>query len=411
MIRLARRVVRFGIQVHGRTRWISSWSPRGTRTRIEGKQILTGLVGLGAATVAVIHTVRTADEDTGATSCSDNDPGDNKTISFTVTSSLERCFVAFCSLEFAGQVYMTPLDFLQSLTSEKPRMKERKILSTREVKALLASTPPLKSASSNLFQSLGNRGLLSYSDYLFLLCILAKPQHGFKIAFKMFDTDGNEQVDKAEFIKLQQIFRKSREDRKSNFQSNEDVDTTLTVHLFGGKGQQYLTYSSFQCFVQAVQREVASLEFNHTARGLPYLNGGDFVRTILKHTSLSPKAESLAWKADHIEEIYLDEFCQFFVFLNHLDDFETAVHMYTRNSIPIGKDEFSRVVVVLTGQPLPSSIVSAIFAAFDPESHGCLRLHDFVSTMRQRLSRGHKDKGHPDNLAFFPCVKRELSKY
>uniref|UniRef100_A0A8C4QA01 EF-hand domain-containing protein n=1 Tax=Eptatretus burgeri TaxID=7764 RepID=A0A8C4QA01_EPTBU len=189
---------------------------------------------------------------------------------------------------------MTPLDFLQSLTSEKPRFKERKTLSTKEVKTLLASTPPLKSASSNLFQSLGNRGLLSYADYLFLLCILTKPQHGFKIAFKMFDTDGNEQVDKAEFIKLQQIFRKSRDNRKSNFQYNENLDTTLMVHLFGGKGKQYLTYSAFQCFAQALQYEVASLEFNHTARGLPYLNGGDFVRTILKHTSLSSKAESLA---------------------------------------------------------------------------------------------------------------------
>uniref|UniRef100_A0A8C4Q9C1 EF-hand domain-containing protein n=1 Tax=Eptatretus burgeri TaxID=7764 RepID=A0A8C4Q9C1_EPTBU len=226
---------------------------------------------------------------------------------------------------------MTPLDFLQSLTSEKPRFKERKTLSTKEVKTLLASTPPLKSASSNLFQSLGNRGLLSYADYLFLLCILTKPQHGFKIAFKMFDTDGNEQVDKAEFIKLQQIFRKSRDNRKSNFQYNE--------------------------------------------------------------------------------EIYLDEFCQFFVFLNLLDDFETAVQMYTRSGIPIGKDEFARVVFVLTGRHLPSSIVSAIFSAFDPVGLGHLRLHDFVSAMRQRILRGHKDKGHLDNLAFFPCVRRELSKY
>ena len=64
---------------------------------------------------------QTSNEDAGAPSSSDNSSGYNKEITVPVTSSLEQCFVTFSSLEFSGQVYMTPLDFLQSLTSEKPR--------------------------------------------------------------------------------------------------------------------------------------------------------------------------------------------------------------------------------------------------------------------------------------------------
>ena len=44
-----------------------------------------------------------------------------------------------------------------------------------------------------------------HDDVFIQVClkiVFAEPQHGFKIAFKMFDTDGNEQVDKAEFIKV-----------------------------------------------------------------------------------------------------------------------------------------------------------------------------------------------------------------
>ena len=38
-----------------------------------------------------------------------------------------------------------------------------------------------------------------FSEYLFLLTILIKPQSGFKIAFAMLDQDGNERIDREEF--------------------------------------------------------------------------------------------------------------------------------------------------------------------------------------------------------------------
>ena len=43
-------------------------------------------------------------------------------------------------------------------------------------------------------------GVISYTEYLFLLSVLTKPKNGFKIAFNMFDRDGNAQVDKQEFL-------------------------------------------------------------------------------------------------------------------------------------------------------------------------------------------------------------------
>ncbi|KAH0616174.1 hypothetical protein JD844_027098 [Phrynosoma platyrhinos] len=80
----------------------------------------------------------------------------------------------------------------------------------QELNQILLETPPVWKGSSKLFRKLQERGIfeivmtldsvISYTEYLFLLCILTKPHAGFRIAFNMFDTDGNEMVDKKEFL-------------------------------------------------------------------------------------------------------------------------------------------------------------------------------------------------------------------
>ena len=55
---------------------------------------------------------------------------------------------------------------------------------------------------------MGQTGLITFSEYLFLLCILTRPRQGFDVAFKMFDEDGNKQIDYDEFKLLGQGFRK-----------------------------------------------------------------------------------------------------------------------------------------------------------------------------------------------------------
>lgn len=73
-------------------------------------------------------------------------------------------------------------------------------------------------------------GIISYTEYLFLLSILTskfcnievyqfvrvlfdssiwitEPQSGFEIAFNMFDTDGNQRVDKNEFLVVSWFLR------------------------------------------------------------------------------------------------------------------------------------------------------------------------------------------------------------
>ena len=56
---------------------------------------------------------------------------------------------------------------------------------------------------------MGQTGLITFSEYLFLLCILTRPRQGFDVAFKMFDEDGNKQIDYDEFKLLGQVCLKN----------------------------------------------------------------------------------------------------------------------------------------------------------------------------------------------------------
>ncbi|KAH8369313.1 hypothetical protein KR009_007960 [Drosophila setifemur] len=118
----------------------------------------------------------------------------------------ERRFIKFASVDFDDQLYMTPQDFLDSVVEQEPRPRlKRRQLTSDEVDKYKENTPALKKGSTRLFRNLRDKGIISYTEYLFLLSILTKPKSGFRIAFNMFDTDGNQRVDKDEFLVIVSI--------------------------------------------------------------------------------------------------------------------------------------------------------------------------------------------------------------
>ncbi|XP_017766905.1 PREDICTED: calcium uptake protein 3, mitochondrial isoform X2 [Eufriesea mexicana] len=118
----------------------------------------------------------------------------------------ERRFIEFASVEYDGQLYMTPQDFLDSVVEPEPRPRlKRRVLSDKELEVTRETIPSLSHGNPHMFRNLRDKGIISYTEYLFLLSILTKPKSGFRIAFNMFDTDGNERVDKTEFLVIRRL--------------------------------------------------------------------------------------------------------------------------------------------------------------------------------------------------------------
>ncbi|XP_078404510.1 calcium uptake protein 3, mitochondrial-like isoform X4 [Cetorhinus maximus] len=339
-------------------------------------------------------------------------------------SSQEQRFRLFTSMEYEGQLFMTPQDFIESVTTDEPRgFKPRKSLSRQELENMLAETPPVWKGSSRLFRTLRDRGLIAYTEYLFLLCILTKPHAGFKIAFNMFDTDGNEMVDKKEFLVLQEIFRKKNEKRGRRGDDEEKsaqvraeesflVDTTLLVHFFGRKGKAELNFDDFYKFMDNIQTEILETEFLSYSKGMTTISEEDFAHILLRYTNVDNTGSYLESFRQRIPEekgITFDEFRSFFQFLNNLEDFAIAMQMYNFANRSIGQDEFKRAVYVATDLKLSSHLVNTVFKIFDVDKDDQLSYKEFIGVMKDRLHRGFRGykstQGYP---SFRVCLKKEF---
>ncbi|XP_030836421.1 calcium uptake protein 3, mitochondrial isoform X4 [Strongylocentrotus purpuratus] len=296
---------------------------------------------------------------------------------------------------------------------------------------MLKNTPSRKKSTKNLFRSIMDKGIVSYTEYLFLLCILTKPRAGYEIAFKMFDRDGNHRIDRKEFLLMEEIFRKKSQ---SSGESGSNVshlsiclnylkinETTLLRYFFGPKGTDTLDYKTFAMFMDNLQTEVLELEFYEFSRGMPSIGEAEFANILLRYTHLEDAEleEYVQRVRERMPEekmnfgergISFESFTEFFQFINHLDDFEIVLRMYTFADQPITQDEFCRAVNVTTGQNLDEHIVHTVFQIFDKDGDGKLSQKEFLGVMKNRIHRGFREhlKKPAGWEGFKACVRKEL---
>jgi len=367
----------------------------------------------------------------------------------------EKRFIKFSSVEYDGQIYMTPQDFLESVVEGEPRPRfKRKSLSDAEVKEIMRRMPKLHKNNESFFRGLGGKGIISFSEYLFLLTILIKPQSGFKIAFAMLDQDGNERIDKGEFKVLETVFSSAARERKiqpiteTEIDAEQDaakpdnatlavkkvfddtdhrlsrsrlVDTSLLIYFFGKRGDGDLGFDDFKKFMDNLQTEVLQMEYNEFAKGCATITEMDFARILLRYTFLNTEEYEtiLNRLADrlHIESadgldlkgITFDEFRDFCLFLNNLDDFQIAMKMYTLADKAISPEEFIRAVSICTGRQLSQHVVKTVFQIFDGDGDGLLSYQEFIAMMKDRVNRGLKSFSRQEGwVGFKRCIKQEL---
>ncbi|XP_053734457.1 calcium uptake protein 3, mitochondrial-like isoform X8 [Synchiropus splendidus] len=337
-------------------------------------------------------------------------------------SSYESRFRLFSSVEHEGQLFMTPRNFIESITLTEPQGRRTcKSLTKKELDRILADTPPVWKGSSNMFRNLRDQGIISYTEYLFLLCILTKPHAGFRIAFNMFDADGNEMVDQREFLVLGEIFRKkkdrtevSEDVQKFDLQhAEEKTETTLLVHFFGKKGKAELKFEDFYKFMDNLQTELLEIEFLSYSKGMPTISEEDFARILLRYTNVDDVSSYLENVRHCMQEekgIVFEEFRSFFQFLNNLEDFAIAMQMYNFANRSIGQEEFSRAVYVATGIKLSHHLVNTVFKIFDEDHDGKLSHKEFIGVMKERLHRGNGGvRPEEKHTSFRSCMRRELA--
>ncbi|KAM4544937.1 calcium uptake protein 2, mitochondrial [Odontesthes bonariensis] len=341
---------------------------------------------------------------------------EEKEVTAPVQSARKIRFIQFASVVYEQEPYMTPRDFLYSVMLENvDRKLQKRILTTEDVNDMLIAAQKAR-PGSDLFRTLGDSGLISYTEYLFLLTILTKPGTGFHIAFKMLDVDGNEHVDRKEFLKLKKIISKSKSKQAketAEMEEGKGVNTSLEAYFFGKKGDDKLQYKEFRRFMEDLQAEVQEMEFLQFSKGMDTMRREDFAEWLLHYTNEEDNEvywENMRKKIPAGQSITFEEFKSFCLFTNNLEDFAFSMKMVSGANRPVGMAQFRRAVKIATGHDLSESVLDTVFKLFDMDGDNCLSHKEFMGVMTDRVLRGLKVQPHNSVLGYWKCVKRETLK-
>ncbi|CAL1532340.1 unnamed protein product [Lymnaea stagnalis] len=298
------------------------------------------------------------------------------------------------------EVYMTPEDFVRSIT---PGVKQpeglgldsfKKFDPTRQDKEVVGMLEP-----DSIFYKLGQSGLISFSDYIFLLTVLSTPPRNFEIGFRMFDFNGDGEVDFEEFSKVQEIIRNQTSVgmRHRNHTTTGSVDhgmsSALSSYFFGVDGQQKLTVDEFLAFQRQLHREINKIEFNrHAVNDL--MSERDFGSVLLTYAGLPDSKKSRMLKRvrkmykENPKGITFDEYFGFWRFLKSINDVDTALSFYHLAGVSIDQETFKHVAKTVALVELSDHVIDVVFTLFDENNDGELSNREFVSVMKRRVMRG-----------------------
>ncbi|XP_072745594.1 calcium uptake protein 1 homolog, mitochondrial isoform X2 [Anoplolepis gracilipes] len=329
-------------------------------------------------------------------------------------STPDKVFRYFATLQVSSndmhEVFMTPDDFLRSMT---PGVKQPDGLGLDQYRRYdpknIHMKLELELDEDSIFYKLGSAGLITFSDYIFLLTVLSTSRRHFEIAFRMFDFNGDGDVDSEEFGKVATLIRQQtsigtrHRDHATTGNTFKGVNSALTTYFFGPQMNQKLTIEKFLDFQQQLQREILSLEFE---RRNPDENGNitevDFTELLLAYAGYSAKKKAKMLKRvkktfkEDPKGISKEEYLKFFHFLNNINDVDTALTFYHIAGASIDQATLKHVAKTVAHVDLTDHIIQVVFTIFDENMDGQLSNREFVAVMKNRVLRGlekSKDTG------------------
>ncbi|KAL5457760.1 hypothetical protein EMCRGX_G035052 [Ephydatia muelleri] len=278
-------------------------------------------------------------------------------------STPEKIFRYFATVKIlkpdgSSQIYMTPDDFFRCITPGilQPQGYGLDNYKTMKIESWMKEQQRSSSvlSSDGILSRMGHYGLISYFDFLFLLTILATPMRNFELAFKMFDLNGDGEVELKEFEKVKATLVSSTGHAAAGVKSKNPqlvgkgsggIEDGLITQFFGENKDKKLTVKEFRNFHEALRMEVLQLEFNRFEPASGCIAEKDFARLVLTAAVNSQAMKKYLKRVQSSSQsISFEEVQQFAHVLDCLSDVETALSMYSAAGASVTQAELKHVV-------------------------------------------------------------------
>merc|ERR1712215_9954 len=335
---------------------------------------------------------------------------ENRVRMFSPRDKIYNYFASFQHISNTGRkdMMMTPLDFYASITPDCS-------LSFGVGAGVYTEVTDSEVDSGNYYwgkstvegsvlNKIGELGLLSYSDYCFLLTMLSTPRRYIDTAFNLFDVTGDGVVEVKEFAYVSTKMAH----KAGGFGSYTNIDqeqilassSGLLNYLFGKDRKGILSKDDFSKLQSDLLEEIIKLEFGEYDRaGSGRISERDLCHFLLKNSKIPPKKQATMLK--RVEKLWpskargisLPSFRNLFYVLASGAELERALFYLDVEGIGVDLEEFRKVSSWVSGQELSDHVASVLFVLIDDTSKGRLFKEDTAKILFDwRTSRGF-DKG------------------
>ena len=279
---------------------------------------------------------------------------------------------------------------------------------------------------NSILNKIQRQGLLSYTDFCFLMNILATPLRYLDIEFLAFDITADGNINSNEYLKVLTKITKHTGGlgRYDDCGTPEELTKAnysgLMNYLFGPKRRKKMTKDAFLKFRGQMIDELLYLQFTRFCHDLPDLpnipkqqfpiiTDVEFCEHLLANLNIPSKkkaqmikrvtkfyGESSTNPTQLAEGITFDEFRSFYHVLYCGADFERAMYFYDLDHGGITKGQFVELSQWISDMEVDSHLVDVIFLLLDEDGHQLLSIQDFHPLLEEwRHSRGYLQASAP----------------
>jgi len=232
-----------------------------------------------------------------------------------------------------------------------------------------------------ILNEIGAHGLLSYSDFCFLLTMLSTPQRYIDTAFNLFDVTGDGNIEAKEFayVSTKMAHKSGGFGSYTNIDQEEILASSsgLLNYLFGKDRTKSITREDIRKLQTDLLDEIMELEFGEYDKdGSGRISETDLCRFLLKNTKIPPKKKNSMLK--RIEKkwpskargISLPSFKNLFYVLAGGAELERALFYLDVEGIGVDMEEFRKISSWVSGKELSDHVAKVLFVLLDDDGDG-----------------------------------------
>jgi len=258
----------------------------------------------------------------------------------------------------------------------------------------LVNANVLPVSGGNLLNTINEHGLLTYTDYHFLLLLMSTPTRYLDIIFHGFDVSADGFVEAKEFVYVLARIANLKTDPEEIMKSAKS--SGLVRYLFKDDLSGSITKEDFVKLQSDLITDVLAMEFTRYVEDTSQkISEVDFCRHLLYSSSISQKKKDKMIKLvasefqGKSEGISFESFKTFYNVLFGGADLERAMFFLDFDSQGVTRDEFSKIANWVVGTDVDPHVIEVVYCLLDEDGDRNLSINEFHPVLFSwRHSRG-----------------------